>query len=874
MTQNDDAVLHGLAGAVLDGIPIDWASAESSAVDESMLRVVRDLKVIAEIAEVHGSVSLSSDPGAPDPITENLDSVRQLDAKDAESSPEILQTWSALSLLEKVGEGAFGEVYRAWDTRLDRAVALKLLRRQDSLHARVASAVIEEGRMLAQVHHPNVVTVHGADRSAGRVGLWMEFIHGRTLEQVLREQGPFGAGEATLIGLDLCRALSAVHRAGLLHRDIKAHNVMREDGGRIVLMDFGTGLDHADDSDDSVPGLAGTPLYMAPEILGDQEASVRSDIYSVGVLLYRLVTASYPVQGRSVQEVRDKHTRGERTFLRDARPDLPETFVQIVERALSPRPDGRYESAGAMEAALASAKEAARSVPAASANESLATPLVQTAVTPQPVARSTWSWRNLAIAAGLLVLAVMGSLWVTAGKSAPPVIAVLPFKNLSVEPDSDYFVDGLTDEVIRNLSVIDGLAVRSSTSSFVFKNKPRNTRDIGKQLNADLVLEASVLRAGTHLRINAQLVRAADDVPLWSERFDRELKDIFAIQDEISRSIVNELRLKLGRGQRRYATNVEAYDLYLKARVLQARRGPATRQAIDLFEQVVVKDPAFAPAYAAVASSYGWYLVIQVPSVGGLPLPADQARAIVRRDALKAIEIDPMLAEAHDAMGWVHSLDLEWAKAEASFRHALELNPSLTTTSTDFVLSTLLPEGKVDEAMQQLDVALRADPLSSDVRRTLSMVQINAGLYDSALDNCRRALALDSEVFAANTRCEQALLHKGEAAEAIAMMEKFIADTPVLKVGGGRGYGYLGYAYAITGRRADAEVQVAKNTGLPQHQALIYGGLGDKDRAFEAIEELAAMNPQRALSWLDRPELALLRGDPRVAALRRKFGLQ
>jgi TolB-like protein len=763
-------------------------------------------------------------------------------------------------------------VYRAWDTRLDREVALKLLRRQDSLHARIASAVIEEGRMLAQVRHPNVVTVHGADRNAGRVGLWMEFIHGRTLEQVLRERGPFGAGEATLIGLDLCRAMSAVHRAGLLHRDIKAHNVMREDGGRIVLMDFGTGLDRGDDSVDLAPGLAGTPLYMAPEILGDQEATVRSDIYSVGVLLYRLVTASYPVQGRSVQEVRDKHTRGERTFLRDTRPDLPETFVQIVERALSSRPDGRYESAGAMEAALASTNEAARPALAASTSASLATSSAQTAVT-QPVSRTTWPWRKLAIAAGLLVLAGTGSLWLTAGKSAPPVIAVLPFKNLSVEPDSDYFVDGLTDEVIRNLSVIDGLAVRSSTSSFVFKNKPRNTRDVGRQLNADLVLEASVLRSGTQLRINAQLVRAADDVPLWSERFDRELKDIFAIQDEISRSIVNELRLKLGRGQRRYATNMEAYDLYLKARVLQARRGPATRQAIDLFEQVVAKDPAFAPAYAAVASSYGWYLVIQVPSVGGLPVPADQAHATVRLDELKAIELDPMLAEAHDAMGWVHSLDLEWAKAEESFRHALELNPSLTTTSTDFVLSTLLPEGKLDEAMRQSEAALSADPLSSDVRRTLSTVQISAGLYDSALDNCRRALAQDPEVFAANTRCEQALLHKGEVAEAIAMMEKAIREYPLLRAGGGRGYGYLGYAYAITGRRAEAEAQLAKNAGLPHHQATIYGGLGDKDRAFEAIEELAAMNPQRALSWLSRPELALLRGDPRVAALRRKFGL-
>jgi serine/threonine protein kinase len=255
----NNPLFHEVAGALVDGVPIDWASAESHAADESMRRVVRELKVIAGIAEVHGCQSLSCDRRAIVTEAANLDSEGQPDATGAESTPRT-ETWSALRLLEKVGEGAYGEVYRAWDTRLDREVALKLLRRQDSVPARVASAVIDEGRMLAQVRHPNVVTVHGADRSGGRVGLWMEFIHGRTLEQVLRERGPFGAGEATLMGLDLCRALSAVHRAGLVHRDIKAHNVMREDGGRIVLMDFGTGLDHTDDSHDPACGLAGTPL--------------------------------------------------------------------------------------------------------------------------------------------------------------------------------------------------------------------------------------------------------------------------------------------------------------------------------------------------------------------------------------------------------------------------------------------------------------------------------------------------------------------------------------------------------------------------------------------------------------------------------------
>lgn len=846
--QNDDT-LHEVAAALLDGIPIDWASAEAKAGDDSMRAIVQQMKVIAEIADVHGTRSLCDGFEADDADG------GPLQGSMASWSPP-LATWGTLRLLENVGEGAFGSVYRAWDERLDREVALKLLRNRRAVHGREASAVVDEGRMLAQVRHPNVVTVYGADCSDGRVGLWMEFIHGRTLDQSLRERGAFGAGEAVLIGIDLCRALSAVHRAGLLHRDIKAHNVMRENGGRIVLMDFGTGLDYADDSGDAA--LAGTPLYMAPEVLNHQEASIRSDIYSAGVLLYRLVTGSYPVRAPTVHELRDKHARGERTLLRDARPDLPDDFVRIVERALSPRPADRYESAGAMEAALAAAR----------ASDSVATSPAHTVISPPAASTRAWPWRTLAIGTGLVLLAGAGSLWLPV-RSQAPVIAVLPFKNLSVEPDSDYFVDGLTDEVIRNLEVIDGLSVRSSASSFVFKNKAVSTREVGRQLNANLVLEASVLRAGSRLRINAQLIRAGDDVPLWSEKYDRDLTDVFSIQDEISRSIVNALRLKLGRGQRRYTANVEAYDQYLKARVLQARRGPATRQAIDLFDQVIGKDPAFAPAYAARAGAYGWYLVIQVPSVGGLPVPLEQARAIVRNDAAEAIQLDPLLAEAHDAVGWVHSLDLEWAEAEKSFRHALELNPGLTTTYTDFVISTLMPERKLDEALRLLNAALGADPLSADVRRTMSLVQINAGLYDDALENCRRAIAIDPKVGGADIRCAQALLQKGQVAEAIATLEKTVAEVG----GGGRGFGYLGYAYAITGRRAEAEEQLARNEGLPHQQATIYGGLGDKERAFQAIAELAAINPQRALAWIDRPELALLRGDPRVTALRKRFGV-
>ncbi len=466
-------------------------------------------------------------------------------------------------------------------------------------------------------------------------------------------------------------------------------------------------------------------------------------------------------------------------------------------------------------------------------------------------------------AVGVIVLSAVAARSLTLWRhEPPPVIAVLPLKNLSPEPDSDYFADGLTDEIIRNLSVIDGLEVRSATSSFTFKNKPRNTHEVGTALQAGLIVEGSVLREGHRVRINARLVRVADDVPLWSGHFDRQLEDVFAIQDEISRSIVNELRLKIGRGQRRYTTDIQTYDLFLKARALQARRAENDRLAVELFDQVVKKDPAFAPAYAGIANSYG-YLSYVFPIDGAFGVPPEQADGIMRSAAVKALELDPLLADAHAAMGQVHAFDHEWTEAETSFRRALQLNPSLTSTYTDFALTTLLPEGKLDEAMRLLDTATRADPLSLDVRRVLVHAEINAGFYDRAIEDCDRVLAVDPTFpFVAGLRV-RALLHKGRVTEAIAWMERQGAGAE----------GYLGYAYAVSGRRADAEALAARNHDFPQRQAMIYAGLGERDHAFEALDRLAAINPRRAGAYLTRPELARLRGDPRMGALRTKLGL-
>ena len=269
------------------------------------------------------------------------------------TEPRLHEKWGHLRLSEVLGEGSFGRVYRAWDTRLECEVALKLVKASGVSQAFDLARSIKEARLLARVHHPNVVRVYGADSHAGRFGLWMELIPGRTLGQVLMMHGPMSVSEAIPIGIDLCHALAAVHGAGLLHRDIKAQNVLREDGGRIVLMDFGTGQPIAG-GHDSADSLAGTPLYLAPELFSGAKPSVTSDIYSLGVLLYHLVTDSYPVTGRSRADVESAHLAGQRRPLRDVRPDLSPAFIEVVERALARAPGDRYRSAGEFGNALAS----------------------------------------------------------------------------------------------------------------------------------------------------------------------------------------------------------------------------------------------------------------------------------------------------------------------------------------------------------------------------------------------------------------------------------------------------------------------------------------------------------------------------------------
>ena len=447
--------------------------------------------------------------------------------------------------------------------------------------------------------------------------------------------------------------------------------------------------------------------------------------------------------------------------------------------------------------------------------------------------------------AGLVIVLTAVGLWLGQRRGAPIPIAVLPLENTSHDPANDYFADGLTDELIRNLSIIDGLAVRSRTSSFGMRGRPRNIRDAGEQLHADYILEGSVLRAGQQLRIDVQLVRVHDDLAMWSERFDRKLTDIFAIQDEIALGIVNNLRLKLGRGRRRYETSLEAYDLYLHARALPDQRTrDLANEAASIYQQVIAKDALFAPAYAGLAGAYA------ASSAQGFRNHKANELADMRAAADKAVQLDPLLAEAHDALGMEYARQGQWAQAEQSFRRAIELDPGYSQTYDDYSSWLLLPLGRIEEAVHQMRLGERADPLAPSIQQRLAATLICAGRYDEAAAHC-----------AGSADClGRARVGQGRIAEAIRILSAAHKQ-------------HLGYAYGRAGRREEAEKFAAAAAPNAFRQALTFAGLGDKDRTLEALDRVAVLGGARIGRALNSPEFALLRGDPRVKALRKKVGL-
>ena len=836
-----------LATAISDGEPLDWETIESSARTDQDRALIRELRILSGLAAIHRhhSDELLS-PGAA-AETSDADAITQ-------TAPATLGTWADLTLVARLGGGAFGEVYQAWDPKLAREVALKLLRKRlPSERSDVETLVINEGRLLARVRHPNVVTVFGADRFDGRVGLWMDYIKGRTLEQIVRQQGPFGADEAAVVGVDLCRALAAVHAAGLVHGDIKAQNVMREDGGRIVLMDFGAGRELAVRHLGTTADGAGTPIYMAPELFRGAPVSVRSDIYSLGVMLDHLVTGTYPVAARTSAEVRAAHAKGERRLLRDARPDLPAAFIQVVEKASSPDPQERYASAGAMEAALAHGLDV-------------------------PMARDERASKRLWLATAI-VLAMFASAWVWWSTWRQPVpaggtavvrsLAVLPFAN-SAGPDEQYFSDGTTELLTARLSKIGSLKVISHTSTMRYKGTQRTPVEIAADLKVDALLTGSIAKSRDRVRLSAQVIQAGSGQLLWAESYERELTDYLVLQADLVRDVVRNIKVALSADQdaaltERPPAQAEAQDAYLKgAAAMQSFSESGLRTAVDHFKRAIELDPQYARAYANLAHAY----VLLGP--GYKAMTRDESYNLTRAAAARALELDEQLNVAHYAMAFVtFDFEFDWPATERHLRRALELSPSDANAHQHYG-TYLSAMGDREGSIRELRLARELDPFLTERRSALAMVLYYARRYEESIAELQAAAQADPQFELLPFGLARVYDAMQRPREALGELEKVRERNDSAKQAQlARVYARLGdvkQARAILLPLEEAR-RKATSAVAPESLAHVYVALKESDRALALLEEsFAERSP--GLCWLKvDPRFDDLHADARFTSL-------
>jgi eukaryotic-like serine/threonine-protein kinase len=589
VARSDAAALLPLAESIADGSQVDWEAAEAHASDDEKA-IIRQLRVLSNLAVLHRSLPTAKDASAA--VT-----------RRSQAAPAI-GSWAHLALVERLGGGSFGEVYRAWDRQLEREVALKLMR-DESVDDLQASRITMEGRLLARLHHPNVITVHGVAVHEHRVGLWMELVRGATLEQSLQKRGPFSAREAALVGIDLCRALAAIHAAGLIHRDVKAQNVMREDGGRVVLMDLGTGREVDPAGRRPLSDLAGTPLYLAPEIFEGTPASERSDLYSLGVLLYHLVTGSFPARATTIEELREVHAKGGGVRLRDARADLPTEFVRVVDRAIAREPNRRYASAGALEADLMGALGESAAAPAS------------VAVAP-PKRRNAW-WIGAAAAAAALMLvvpAVRNLWWPAPVLGSRDTVLVADFtNNTGVSTFDGALKEALTVQLQQSpyLNALGATSVEEGLRQMGYPPRTpvsgQTARVLCQKEGIKAMILGSISSIGNQFQVAVQARNCETEQTIAARTQTASLDGVLGALGAVTTSLRKDLGESLKSIEQfnvpvKDATTasldaLKAYSVGMEARAQGDEAG-----AIPAFNHALELDPRFALAEAKLASIY------------------------------------------------------------------------------------------------------------------------------------------------------------------------------------------------------------------------------------------------------------------------------
>ncbi|HKV09733.1 MAG TPA: protein kinase [Thermoanaerobaculia bacterium] len=806
-------------------------------------------------------------------------------------------TLSHYQILREIGGGAMGRIFLARDVRLGRSVAIKMLP-----PALVADPVRRqrferESKALATLNHPNVVTIHSVEEVEGQPFLVMEWIEGRSLEELI-PPGGMELPRYLEIAIPMVEAVSQAHLAGIVHRDLKPANVMVRDDGVLKVVDFGISTiepetlvegqsDAARQRLTQVGVVVGTLPYMSPEQLEGIWIDARSDIFSLGVILYEMATGYRPFQGGSSASLLSSILRDEPVPPTRSRASLPASLDRIVARCLQKRPQERYQTAAELKKDLQDLK---RELDLGTAAPPIFVPDLPTASLPAPPRRRPGLLAAAALAALVLVGAAAG-LWFQRETAAPAPakpalpaaeraairsVAILPLKNLSGDPEQEFFSDGTTEAIIANLAKLGGLRVISSNSTSRYKNRSAGLSEVARDLGVDYVVEGSFLRSGEQLMIIVQLVDPKTDGTLWGDTYRGTVADVFSFQQRVAEAVARQTVGELSTADLTRLANVqevvpEVYETYLRARYFLNKRTPdAVQQALSLLDQALAKAPRYAPGWAAKAECY-LYLMADGISV----LPAEAALPKAREAALRALELDESLSDAHAALAFTELQSWQWSKVEKEFRRALELNPSNADAYLKYTLF-LTAQERHEEAIAAVEKARQLNPLSLHIRITATSNYLWAGRSREAEESARAAIALQPDHWLPHYQLGTILANEGRFQE---------ADTPfeeAVRLGGRnpRALSALACNEARLGRtesarRLVAEIEAASEKGWvpPSTLAAPLFALGETDRGFEWLQKAADARDQSLLLLRLDPAYAEARSDPRFERILAQVGL-
>ena len=823
-------------------------------------------------------------------------------------------------VVSKIGEGGMGVVYLAQDTKLDREVALKILPDDVAADQTRMRRFVQEAKAASALNHPNIITIHEIEQTDSLNFIATEFINGETLRQRMREA--LKLSEILEVAVQTASALSAAHEAGIIHRDIKPENIMVRRDGYIKVLDFGLAKlteprDAVTDPEAATKAMVntgagsviGTAVYMSPEQAKGIKVDERTDLWSLGAVLYEMMTGRQPFLGETPTETISLILQKEPAPLTRYAHQVPAELERIVNKALTKNRDERYQSAKDLLIDLKNLKRKLevdaeidrtvspefRGAPATISTGGQNSPPTTsgvasaTARTGAPTASKPEyivpgiKQHKRAILIAIVVLA-LAAVALTAYLRAPKAdvsidsIAVLPFENRSDDAETEYLSDGLAESLIYRLSQLPNLRVTPTSVAFRYKDKQTDAAKAGQELGVSAVLLGRIVQRGDNLTISAELIDVVNNKLLWGEQYDRKMSDLLATQREIAREIVENLKLKVSGAEpglaKHYTESNEAYQSYLRGRFYWNKRTEEGMQkSLGYYEQAIQKDPGFALAYSGLADSY---ILLGAPDATG-GLPSSEAMPKAKTAALKALAIDDKLAEPHVSLAHVtYYYERDWATAEREYKRAIELNPNYSTASSWYAVY-LMSAGRFEEAQVQIRRAQELDPLSLPVNMTVGWVLLTARQTDRAVDQLRKTLEMDPNFVLAHHRLGQAYEQQGKYDEAIAEFKQ-VAN---LSAGKPLGMAALAHAYALSGQRAQAQKLLAELLEISKRRyvspaaiASIYAALGDKDQAFAWLEKADAARDGILVRLKVDARYDNLRSDPRFADLMGRVGLQ